>query len=135
MTTSVASPRRLMLAYYAATVVFLALDVLLGLNIRVAFLEGSVPLRSAYYGICFGCLALMLWRPNWTAIISAFESLVTLVALIIGFGTRAIFISDAMLEGQDTFIRMPEIVNFLLSGSIAYVAWIRGMREFRDRLL
>lgn len=135
MTSPTASPQNLLLAYYAATVLFLLLDVLFGLNVRIAFLEASLALRAGYYAFCFACLALMLWRPGWIAIISAFESLVTLVALIVSFGTRAILISDAMLEGHQTLIRMPEIINFLMSGGIAYVAWTRGMEAFRQRLI
>lgn len=120
-----------MLAYYAATVLFLLMDLALGINVRIAFLEGSVALRFGYYAVCFVCLGLMLWRPTWTAIISAFESLVTLVALIISFGMRAILVSDAVLEGREPFISMPAIVNFLLAGSIAYLAFNRGLSALR----
>jgi len=135
MTSPTASPRRLLLTYYGATVLFLLLDVLFGLNVRIAFFEASIPFRAGYYAICFVCLTLMLWRPRWTAIIAAFESLVALVALIVSFGTRAILISDAMLEGHEGVIGMPEIINFLMSSGIAYVAWTRGMQEFRQRLI
>ncbi|MDH3748926.1 MAG: hypothetical protein OER97_12060 [Gammaproteobacteria bacterium] len=134
MTSPIASPRHLLLAYYGATVLFLLLDILFDLNVRIAFFEASIPLRAAYYAVCFACLALMLWRPNWTAIVSAFESLVTLVALIVSFGVRTILISDATLEGRGMVISVPEIVNFLMSGAIAYIAWTRGMRQFRQRL-
>ena len=122
-----------MLAYYAATAVFLLLDLALGLNVRIAFLQGSPPLRAAYYGICFACLSLILWRPGWTPLVTAFESLVTLAALIVSFGTRAILASDAVLEGRDTALTLPEVVNFLLAGGIAYLAWTRGLRELVRR--
>ena len=117
--------------YYAATAVFLLLDLLLDVNVRIAFLEASPALRAAYYGVCFACLGMMLWRPAWTVIISAFESLVTLSALIISFGTHAILVSDAMLEGREPFVSIPEVVNFLMSGSIAYIAWSRGIAELQ----
>lgn len=130
MTKLTSSSRSVMLAYYVATVLFLLLDMLVGLNVRIAFFDASIPLRAGYYCVCFACLGLMLWRPLWTAVISAFESLVTLVALIVSFGTRAILVSDALLEGRDPAITMPEIVNFLMSGSIAYVAWTRGMQHY-----
>lgn len=129
-----ALPGRIMRWYYAGTIVFLLLDYVGGLNIRVAFLAGAGGLRAAYYGLCFVCLGLMIWRPAWTVVISAFESLVTLVALIVSFGTRAILVSDAMLAGSEPFISMPEIINFLMSGSIAYLAWARGMAEFQKSL-
>ena len=118
--------------YYAATLLFLLLDLALDVNIRVAFLDQLPGLRAGYYGICFACLALMLWQPAWTAIISAFESLVTLSALIISFGARVVVVSDAVLQGYGSVVTLPEIANFLMSGSIGYIAWSRGIRELQQ---
>ena len=51
--------------YYAATILFLLLDFVLGVNVRVAFLEPFPIARLAYYVVCFVLFALMLWRPGW----------------------------------------------------------------------
>lgn len=123
--------RRLLRSYYAGTFVFLLLDYWAGLNVRVAFLEQAGALRAAYYGFLIFCLALMLWRPAWTAVVGAFESLVTLASLIIATGTRAILIADESLGGAGSYLSLQEIVNFLLSGSVAYVAWAHGLRQLR----
>ncbi len=117
--------------YYAATAIFVVLDFALHLNIRVAFLASLPDARIAYYGICFACLGLMLWRPAWTVLISAFESLLTLVALIIGMGMRVILMSDNVLETGTGFVTAPEVCNFLIAGGIAYLAWIRGVNQLR----
>lgn len=132
--SQVLQPRKLMLAYYAATVLFLLLDLGLGINVRIAFFETAPVLRGAYYVVCFGCLALMLWQPAWTIAISAFESLLTLVALILSMGIRTMLVTDAMLEGYAGIVSFEEIVNFIISGGIAYVAWVRGMTELRRSL-
>ena len=121
--------RTVLIAYYAATLVFLLLDYGAGLNVRVAFLEPFPLWRAAYYGVCFLCLTLVVWQPGWSVIVGAFESLVTLCALIISFGMRAMLVTDSMLETGTGFVTMPEIVNFVMSGGIAYVVWTRGMRE------
>ncbi len=121
--------RPLLLAYYAATFLFLLLDYFAGWNIRIAFLDPYPAWRAAYYGVCFLCLGIMIWRPALTVIVAAFESLVTLSALIIGFAMRAILVSDSMLEGSADLIDAQEIFNFLISGSIAYIAWLRGVKE------
>jgi len=125
--------RQILLVYYAATAVFLLLDFALGFNVRLAFLEPHVAGRIAYYGICFACLGLMIWRPAWTVLIAAFESIVTLSALIIGMGMRTLLVSDQMIETGVGAITMPEVVNFLLSGGIAYLAWVRGISQIRQR--
>ena len=57
--------------YYLATVVFLLLDVILDVNIRIAFFESNPVLRASYYAIIFTCMVLILWRPAWTVVISA----------------------------------------------------------------
>lgn len=123
--------RNVLIAYYAATIVFLVLDYGAGFNMRIAFLEPFPAWRAAYYGVLLLCLALVLWQPSIAVIVGAFESLVTLAALIISFGMRAILVTDAMLETGAGFITMPEIFNFIMSGGIAYVAWMRGITELQ----
>ena len=125
------SSKSVLRAYYFATVLFLLLDIVFNVNVRIAFLESHATLRALYYAAIFACMALMLWRPGWTVVISAAESLVTLVALIFSMALRTMLVSDAMLEGGNGFVTMPEIINFMITGSIAYLAFMRGMKELR----
>lgn len=122
----------ILLLYYAATFLFVVLDFAVGINVRLAFLEPYPAARLAYYAVCAVCLALMVWRPGSTELIGAFESLVTLIALILSTGMRAIIVSDATLEGTTKLLTFPEIVNFLLAGGIAYIAWVQGISRLRD---
>lgn len=124
---------RMLVLYYAATVVFLVLDFVLGFNVRIAFLEPLPMARIGYYGVCFTCLALMIWRPAWIVLISAFESLVTLSALIISLWMRTLLMTERVLETGSGFITVAEIVNFLISGSVAYIAWVRGVNQLKNR--
>ena len=123
--------RNILIGYYAATIVFLILDFGAGFNIRIAFLEAFPAWRAAYYGVLFLCLALVLWQPSLAVIVGAFESLVTLAALIISFGMRVILLTGAVLDAGGGIVTVPEILNFLVSGGIAYVAWMRGIRELQ----
>jgi hypothetical protein len=119
--------------YYAGTALFLLLDYGLGVNVRLAFLEPFPAARLAYYGICFVCLALMLWRPGWTTLVGTFESLVTLVALIFGMAVRVMIPNDAIFEESAQFVTPEEIVNFIISGSMAYLAWLKGLKQLIGR--
>ena len=125
--------RKILVVYYAATALFLSLDYGFGVNVRVAFLESAPGIRLAYYAVCFVCLALMLWRPGWTTIVAAVESLATLVALIINMASRSMIFTDAMLESGSGFVTMPEIINFLIAGGAAYVSYMRGLRSLANR--
>lgn len=101
---------RPLLSYYLATLLFLVLDYAFGMNVRIAFLETLPALRIAYYGVCLFCLALIVWRPEWTVFIATFETLVTMIALIFSMAMKTIFVTDQMLETGDD----------------------RGNRQFRD---
>ena len=46
--------------YYGANFLFLLLDYLVGLNVRLAFIDGLPLAKPGYYGVCFVCFALML---------------------------------------------------------------------------
>lgn len=125
------SANRILPWYYAATVVFLLLDYVAGINVRVAFLESLPGARMAYYAICFACLALMMWRPAWTTLIATFESLVTLIALILSMGIRVMVPTDAIFGENASFVTYQDIINFVIAGSVAYVAWVRGVRALQ----
>ena len=120
-------------AYYAATVVFLLLDVAFGINIRLAFLDALPGWRALYYGICFACLGLMIWRPALTLLVSTIESLATLVLLILAMGIRVMSMTVTVLETGGGFVTPEEIVNFLIAGGAAWLGWTRGARAiFRE---
>lgn len=134
MAESRTASSRVLVLYYAATAVFLVLDFALDINVRLAFLEFAPLARALYYGICFACLGLMVWRPRWTTLISAFESLVTLVALILSMAIRTMLVTDQVLETGGGYITYQEILNFLVTGSIAYLAWVKGLNEIRRQM-
>lgn len=125
--------RKILVFYYAGTALFLALDYGFGINVRVAFLETLPGFRAVYYGICFACLALMIWRPDWTTAIGVIESLATMIALIFNMALRSMIVTDAMLESGTGFVTMPEIFNFLIAGSVAYISWMRGLNALTSQ--
>lgn len=123
---------RLLTLYYSTTLIFLVFDFLLGINVRIAFLESWPLARLAYYAVCFGCLALMIWRPGLQALVSAVESLTAVIALILAMGVRVMVITDDMVESGRNIVTTKEIINFLISGSVAYYAWYRALRSLKE---
>ncbi len=119
--------------YYAATVVFLILDYVAGINIRIAFLESMPAARLGYYGVCFACFGLILLRPAWATLVGTFESLVTLIALILGMGMRVMVPNDAIFGESAGIVTLQEMINFLISGSMAYLSYTKGMRRLVGR--
>ena len=133
MLDSQTATQKTLVLYYAATAVFLLLDYVAGVNVRLAFLDSEPVGRAAYYAICFICLGLMIWRPAWTTLISAFESLVTLIALIFSMAMRTMIITDQMIETGSGYLTYEEIINFIIAGGIAYLAWVRGLSHVREQ--
>ena len=121
----------LLTGYYAATAGFLALDLAAGVNIRIAFLDGAPGWRTVYYLFCFACLAGMIRWPSAQAFIAAFESAVTLTALIISMMLRSMFITDLPLDGEYTPVTIEEVINFMISGGFAYYSYTQSMKQIR----
>ena len=123
------APRRVLQAYYAATIVFLLLDYGAGLNVRIAGLEGFPQLKAGYYLVIFACFGLTLWRPAWSTAVGVVESLATLVTLIFSVALRSMLLTGEMAETGPGFASVTELLNFLIAGSIAWYAWHRGMTQ------
>ena len=120
-------------AYYGATILFLLLDLVFSFSIRATFFDANTGLRMLYYGFCMLCFLLMVWKPALTALLGAIESLVTLAGLILAMGLRVMVPTDPMLESGAGAVTVREIVNFILAGGIAYIAWGTNMKELFGR--
>jgi hypothetical protein len=125
---------RLLKFYYLATGVFLLLDFLAGINIRVAFLAPWPGWRALYYLFCLGCLGLIVWRPALTLLVSTVESLLTLSALILSMGVRVMGQSVLALEGGGALISAEEVINFVIAGAAAWLGWHRGTQALQKSL-
>ena len=120
--------RNILRLYYAATVLFVALDFGFHINVRAAFLENAPGLRMVFYVVLFGCFALVLWRPGWTNVVGLVESVVTLAALIINMALRSMMITHDVFATGAGPVTMAEVVNFLIAGAAAYVSYAQGLK-------
>ena len=69
----------------------------------------------------------------YAATVVILESLVTLVALIFGMAVRVMIQNDAIFVKNVSIVTYQEIINFLISGSMAYLAWIKGFKALQGR--
>lgn len=127
MESALYPPDRILKLYYAATAAFLVLDFGFHINVRVAFLDAWPSWRLVYYAVLFGLLVAMAWAPRWAEALGVVESLVTLVALILSMGVRVMVIPGDLAEYGATVVTGQEIVNFVISGGVAWLSWHRGM--------
>jgi len=110
--------RRLASAYLLlGTPAFLALDYLVGVNVRTVFLDGS-QLRLLYYAGAFGC-GLVGWRrPALAPLLGMVESGVNLALLVVGIYLPVLEAGEALESGAATSpVLTPRgLVNAALSG-------------------
>lgn len=118
--------------YYAATILFVLLDFVFGVNVRVAFLDQFPTARLLYYVFCYACLALMLWRPAWAVVIGVVESLAAVVALTLSMAIRIMVVTDEMIETGRGFVTIEEVTNYMIVGGIAYFSYISGIKLLKD---
>ena len=112
---------RLIRGYYLGTPVFFLADVLLGVNIRVAFLDQWPAGKMAYYVFAF-TLGIIAWRrPEWTAKIGVLDSganvLLIIVSVLVWYG--AVLDAAASDFGMPAAPSSQALVNFVLSALIA----------------
>ena len=125
---------KLLQAYYAATALFLLLDYFGGINVRIAFLEDWPVWRGLYYLACFGCLALIAWRPGLATLVTTVESLITLAALIISMGVRVMTVSESVLTDSADIVTTEKLLNFAIVGFAAWYGWFSGTEALKRQL-
>ncbi len=111
-------------AYYAGTLGFAVLDYQFSFNVRLSFLDAWPFWRAAYYVFCFACFLFIWRRPEWSNVTAAAESLVNVSALILSMALKVTVLTDEMVEQGRGAVTVGEMLNFLISGSIAYLALV-----------
>ncbi len=114
--------------YYLATAGFVLLDFGLGINVRLSFLDQYDGWRILYYLVCFLCLAVIIVKPALTVAVTAVESLVTMVALILSTAVRVM-----VPDSPGSPLGVEELINFLISGFAAHLSWTRSMTTLFGR--
>jgi hypothetical protein len=79
-------PATLVRAVYWSTPLFVALDFLYGVSLRIPFLDALPGAKAIYYAADLACAVAITARPRWTAAIGFAESTLSIVLLIISTG-------------------------------------------------
>jgi hypothetical protein len=132
-----APARRAIQAYFLATPLFAILDLVGGINVRIAFLDGGPVFRGAYYAVAFACgLAVMRW-PARAPLVGLVESGVNIAWLILGAGIRYLGALDAA-AAEDALPRAPfeglELLNLVVSATILAVAYVAATARLGRRI-
>jgi len=115
--------------YYYITPLFILLDYFGGISVRVAVLDSMPMYKNLYYGFCIFCAFSMYFRPQFTAVVTLFEStiivLITVLSVFLPYIRFIMQADDVLNESWDIMnaFSIPRIVNLVLAGTMAIVAF------------
>ena len=114
--------------YYLTTPVFLIIDIVWGINIRIPFLNHLSFMKYTYYTIAFACGIYTYKHPQKADIVGLLESSINIGILVIGFMLTYYNLSFTMLDDTtfDNPFTVKAIINFSLSGSIFLISYYRN---------
>lgn len=124
--------------YYAVTPLFILLDYVWNINVRVAILDAEPLYKGLYYGFCIFCGVAVYLLPRYSSVVAVFESGIILVMTALGpfiLYARAISQMDDVLNTDLEAIGLvgPEhVVNLVLAGGIALYTFRRSINELAD---
>lgn len=120
---------KLIRGYYLATPAFLLLDLVFGLDMRAAFLDG-VGSRVLWYLLCTG-LGLVAWRwPGSTPLIGVIESSVSFFLLIAWIMLPIMLPSDDFADWPGSW----GIVPFVLIGTACIISFHSAKRALHRQM-
>jgi hypothetical protein len=70
--------------YFYITPLFILLDYIFGINVRVSALETMPLYKNLYYGFCILCGICMYIIPRYSAVVALFESTINIMMLVLG---------------------------------------------------
>ena len=115
--------------YYYITPLFILLDYFGGISVRVAVLDSMPMYKNLYYGFCIFCAVSMYFRPQFTAVVTLFESmiivLITVMSVFLPYIRFIMQADDVLNENWDILnaFSIPRIVNLVLAGTMAVIAF------------
>lgn len=124
--------------YYTITPVFILLDYIWHINVRVAILDSEPLYKGLYYGFCIFCGVLVYIIPKCSAIVAFFESGIIFAMTVLGIFipyARAISQMDDVLNADIQTISIvspPQVVNLVLAVGIAFYTFRRSVDELEN---
>lgn len=121
--------------YYLATPLFIGIDWMLGMNIRLAIPGGAEILYYFYYALCFIAGFLTLKSDMLAALTALLECSVNILLLLLSILWPLLTIGDRIEAGNDVVFTfgVAELIHFAIVGSMLVLAFYQNPLMKRDR--
>lgn len=116
--------------YYVLTPLFLIMELIWGVRVRVPFILASAELRYGYYGMCFLFGVLCYFRRKLTPVVAIFESTINIALLCSGFYltvlNSGIDFATSEIDEAPEVVTYKGVMGFVLALVIWTIAFKRG---------
>lgn len=120
--------------YYTITPLFILLDYVWNINVRVAVLDSAPLYKGLYYGFCILCGVVIYIVPQCTSVVALVESAIiftmTVLSVFVPYVQTIVQIDDILnSEIQNvSIVNVPHIVNLVLAGGMAALTFNKSLR-------
>jgi len=110
--------------YFYITPLFILLDYIFGINVRVSALETMPLYKNLYYGFCILCGICMYIIPRYSAVVALFESSINIIMLVLSiylpFIRTLTALMDDVLDADFTtleeLLKVQPMINLFIVG-------------------
>jgi hypothetical protein len=130
-------PELFVRAVYWSTPLFVALDVIYGVSLRIPFLDAVPGAKAVYYVVDIACgVAIAAW-PRWTATVGLAESIVNISLLVLSTGAAYLSVLESAAS-PDVVIANPftpqAVASLTLSAMVLAASYTLQSHKLRAAL-
>ena len=126
--------------YFYITPLFILLDYIYGINVRVSALETMPTYKNLYYGFCILCGICMYIIPRYSAIVALLESSINIMMLVLGIFLPYIRTITALMDdvlGADfkaleESLKVQPMVNLAIVGSCLILTFRKSIETIAE---
>ncbi len=125
--------------YYYITPLFILLDYIWGVNVRVTILDSMPLYKSLYYGFCILCGVGMYIVPQYFAVVALLESTIIFTMVVLGifvpYVQNILYVDDILtadFKAMEASLNIQPIVNLVLAGSVAIFVFRQSIRTIAE---
>lgn len=126
--------------YFYITPLFILLDYILGINIRVSALETMPLYKNLYYGFCILCGICMYVIPRYSAVVALLESSINIMMLVLGIFLPYIQTITALMDdvlGADftaleESLKVQPMLNLFIVGSCLILTFRKSIETIAE---
>ncbi|MDQ3950626.1 MAG: hypothetical protein M3282_09780 [Gemmatimonadota bacterium] len=121
-------------AVYWSTPLFIALDLVYGVSLRIPFLDALPGAKAVYYALELACAVAIAGRPRWIGAIGFGESVVNISLLVLSTGAAYLGALESAAS-PDVVIANPftpqAVASLALSATVLAASYTLHSRELQ----